>query len=225
MSGSFIWSITYTDIITGWTAQRAVWNKGYQGVLEQTQDVERTLPFPILGFDTDNGGEFLNHHLIRYFTGREHPVGFTRTRAYHKNDNAHVEQKNWTHVRSLLGHDRLENPEMVKVIKELYQSWELLSNYFWPPMKLQCKQRKGGKFYKPYDKAQTPLNRLLGSEILKEKEAEKLRRNYEKVDPYVLRKTITRLQRKIERMKRCVVLPLGASRLAGNFTPREKLLS
>lgn len=217
MSGSFIWSITYTDIVTGWTAQRAVWNKGYQGVLDQTQDVEKKLPFPIIGFDTDNGGEFLNHHLIRYFTGREHPVGYTRTRSYHKNDNAHVEQKNWTHVRGLLGYDRLENPDMVKVINELYQRWELLSNYFCPSMKLKFKQRKGGKFFKRYDTAKTPLTRLLESGVLEEDQAQKLRAQYDKLDPYVLRKKITRLQRKIAQMKRVAPaprLPLGAPGVA-----------
>ena len=170
MSGNFIWSITYTDIITGWTAQRAVWNKGYAGVKEQTQDVEKKLPFPILGFDSDNGGEFLNHHLVRYFTGREHAVGFTRTRSYHKNDNAHVEQKNWTHVRSLLGYDRLENPAMVKVINELYEVWEPFNNFFCPSMKLLSKERRGAKYYKRYDQAQTPYQRLLKSGVLNQKE-------------------------------------------------------
>ena len=110
MRGSFIRSITYTDITTGSTAQRSVWNKGYAGVLEQTEDVEKKLPFPIPGFNTDNGGEFLNGHLVRCFKGREHPVGFTRSRSCHKNDNAHVEQKNWTRVRELPGYDRFENP-------------------------------------------------------------------------------------------------------------------
>ena len=104
MSGSFIWSITYTDIKSTWTVTRAVWNKGQEGVVDQTRDVENKLPFAILGFDCDNGSEFLNHHLKRYLLNRKQPVHFTRSRAYRKNDNAHVEQKNWTHVRELLGY-------------------------------------------------------------------------------------------------------------------------
>ena len=207
MSGSFIWSITYTDIITGWTAQRAVWNKGYAGVKEQTQDVEEKLPFPILGFDTDNGGEFLNYHLIRYFTGREHPVGFTRTRSYHKNDNAHVEQKNWTHVRGLLGYDRLDNPEMVKVVNELYRVWELFNNFFCPSMKLLHKERRGGKYSKRYDQAQTPYQRLVKSGILSKQEGESLKKVYEALDPYRLKKKIEKYLRKIERLKKAELSP------------------
>ncbi len=202
MSGSFSWSITYTDIITGWTAQRAVWNKGYAGVLEQTRDVENKLPFPILGFDTDNGGEFLNYHLIRYFTGRNHPIGFTRTRSYHKNDNAHVEQKNWTHVRELLGYDRLDNPDMLGVINDLYEVWELYNNYFCPSMKLLSKERKGGKYCKKYDKAQTPYQSLIKSGVLCKSAEEKCKTIYVSLDPYQLKKKIEKYLRKIERLKR-----------------------
>ncbi len=95
LAGDFVWSITYTDIFSTWTETRATWNKGAEGVKRQTEHVEQHLPFPILGFDCDNGSEFLNWHLVRYFTERkESPVQFTRSRPYHKNDNAHVEQKN-----------------------------------------------------------------------------------------------------------------------------------
>jgi hypothetical protein len=119
MSGDFIWSITYTDIISTWTVTRAIWNKGCEGVKNQTRDVENKLPFAILGFDCDNGSEFLNRHPVRCFLKRRRPVHFTRSRAYRKNDNAHVEQKNWTHVRELLGCDRLENPSMLKELNAL----------------------------------------------------------------------------------------------------------
>ena len=95
LAGSFIWSLTYTDIATTWTEGRAVGNKGWEGVLEQTRQVEGALPFPLLGFDFDNGGEWLNWHLIHYLQHRSQPVRVTRSRPYHKDDNAHVEQKNW----------------------------------------------------------------------------------------------------------------------------------
>jgi hypothetical protein len=95
LAGDFIWSLTYTDIFSGWTEGRAVWNKGAGGVLAATQDVEEALPFGLLGFDCDNGSEFLNHHLWGYLAKRRRPVEFTRSRPYHKDDNAHVEQKNW----------------------------------------------------------------------------------------------------------------------------------
>ncbi len=106
MAGDFVYSLTFTDILSGWTENRAVWGRGSQGVLKRIQDIEQGLAFPILGFDCDNGSEFLNHHLVRYFTDRPTtPVLFSRSRPYRKNDNAFVEQKNWTHVRQLLGYD------------------------------------------------------------------------------------------------------------------------
>ena len=94
MAGDFVHSLTFTDILTGWTENRAVWGKGSQGVLREIEDIERNIVFPILGFDCDNGSEFLNHHLVRYFTARpKNPVMFTRSRPFQKNDNAFVEQK------------------------------------------------------------------------------------------------------------------------------------
>ena len=104
LMGDFVWSLTMTDICSGWTENRAVWNKGAIGVVEQIKDIEKCLPFDILGFDCDNGSEFLNWHLMRYFSNEkgEQRVQFTRSRPYHSDDNAHVEQKNWTHVRQIV---------------------------------------------------------------------------------------------------------------------------
>ncbi|HOX15913.1 MAG TPA: hypothetical protein PLP18_07280 [Smithellaceae bacterium] len=113
LMGMFAYTVDFVDIATGWTEQRAVWGKGEKGVLEQIQDVEKMLPFPLLGFDSDNGSEFLNYHLQRHFSDRKQPIHFTRSRAYHKDDNAHIEQKNWTHVRQWLGYQRLDNPKVV----------------------------------------------------------------------------------------------------------------
>jgi hypothetical protein len=103
MAGDFIWSLTYTDILSGWTEGGAVWNKGAAGVLAATREVEARLPFDLLGFDSDNGGEFLNHHLWAYLRERQTPVQFTRSRPYHSDDNAHVEQKNWTWAHGKAG--------------------------------------------------------------------------------------------------------------------------
>jgi len=99
MAGMFIFTLNCVDLATGWVEQRAVWGKGETGVKDAMESIERALPFPILGFDCDNGSEFLNWHLIKFFTDRKRPVGFTRSRPYHKNDNAHIENKNWTNVR------------------------------------------------------------------------------------------------------------------------------
>lgn len=108
LAGNFIWSAIFTDIFSTWTEGRALWNKGASGVVKATQDVEEGLPFELLGFDSDNGSEFLNYSLKDYFCGRKQPVGFTRSRPCHKDDNAHVEQKNWMWPRQLLGYGRLE---------------------------------------------------------------------------------------------------------------------
>jgi len=202
MSGDFIWSITYTDIVSTWTVTRAVWNKGAIGILEQTRDVEKRLPFDIVGFDCDNGSEFLNHHLTQYFLERKQPVGFTRSRPYHKNDNAHVEQKNWTHVRELLGYDRLDNPAMLKELNALYRDWEQLNNFFKPSLKLKSKVRVKSRYKKKYDEPATPFERLKASNALNESKKEILENEYNSLDPFVLSNRIQRRLRKIEKMKK-----------------------
>src|SRR5713101_9459560 len=118
MAGDFIWSITVTDIFTQWTENRAVWNKGARDVLEQVKDLEQRLPFAIAGFDVYNGSEFLTFHLWRYLLDRPRPIPLTRSRPYRKNDQAHVEQKNWTQVRQLLGYQRLELPKLLPLIND-----------------------------------------------------------------------------------------------------------
>jgi hypothetical protein len=147
LAGNFIWSLTYTDLACTWTEGRAVWNKGSTGVLDQTRDVESKLPFPILGFDFDNGSEWLNWTLIRYLQVRTKPIQLSRSRPYHKDDNAHVEQKNWMWPRQLLGYGRLEQAEQVQPINSLYQEvWGPLHNFFLPSMKLVKKWRVGSRW-------------------------------------------------------------------------------
>lgn len=207
MSGDFIWSITYTDIQSTWTSLRAVWNKGYEGVRDQTRDVESKLPFRILGFDCDNGSEFLNHHLRRYLCDRPRPIHFTRSRAYRKNDNAHVEQKNWTHVRELLGYDRLDQPAMLKELNLLYRDWEDLNNFFKPSLKLKSKVRVKSRYVKTYDTPATAFERLKASGILNKEQQSRLQSRYEMLDPFVLEKRIQRRLRKIEKMKQAACSP------------------
>lgn len=189
--GSFIWSITLTDIYSGWTENAAVWNKGAYGVLQQIENIEKRLPFPILGFDSDNGSEFLNHHLLKYFTERNQPVTFTRSRPYHKGDNAHVEQKNWTHVRQLFGYYRLEIPGLVDLMNDLYQNeFNLMHNYFCPAMKLQSKNRVGPKIIKRYDKAKTPYQRLMQCQDINDLQKQKIKKVYESLNPFDLKEKI-----------------------------------
>lgn len=164
LAGDFVWSLIMTDIHTGWTEGRAVWNKGSHEVIEQVQDIEQRLPFVLLGFDSDNGSEFLNYHLVRHFTHRENPVQFTRSRPYKKNDNAHVEQKNWAQARHLLGYDRIENPDVVPLINDLYaHEYSLFQNHFCPSLKLKSKVRIGSRYRKVYDEPETPYQRIMES--------------------------------------------------------------
>ncbi len=198
LAGSFIWSLTFTDIWSGWTENRAVWNKGAHGVVTQVRDVESRLVFPILGFDCDNGAEFLNHHLWSYFARRKNPVAFTRSRPYHRNDNAHVEQKQWTHVRQLLGYDRLENPAMLEPLNDLYtHEWSLLQNFFCPTLKLKSKTRVKSRYQKRYYPPQTPYQRLMGCPTLPAQAKQRLRRTHETLDPFALKKAIERKLRRV----------------------------
>ncbi len=187
LAGNFIWSLTYTDLASTWTEGRAVWNKGSGGVLDQTRDVESELPFAILGFDFDNGNEWLNWALIRSLQVRTKPIQLSRSRPYHKDDNAHVEQKNWMWPRQLLGYGRLERAEVVKPINSLYKEvWGPLHNFFLPSMKLVKKWRVGSRWVRRYDVAQTAYQRLVASGQLQRAEAVRLRERYESLDPFQL---------------------------------------
>ncbi len=191
LAGDFIWSVTYSDIFSGWTEGRAVWNKGAEGVLSVTQDVEQSLPFALRGFDCDNGSEFLNHHLWTYLAQRDSPVEFTRSRPYHKNDQAHIEQKNWAWPRQLLGYNRLEDPTLVPLIAALYkESWGPLQNFFLPCLKLERKWREGSHWRKRYEKPQTAYQRLGAAGILSGPKRRQLRELYESLDPLALKEDL-----------------------------------
>lgn len=191
LAGDFVWSLTMTDILTTWTEIRATWNKGAEGVVAQIQDIETRLPFPLLGFDCDNGSEFLNYHLVRYFT--EHPSirSFTRSRPYRKNDNAHVEQKNWSHVRQLFGYDRLEDQRLVALMNDLYANeWSQYQNHFCPSMKLERKQRVGSKYVKKYSKPLTPYQRVMALEDVPLQTRVTLEAVHSRLNPFILKQTI-----------------------------------
>jgi hypothetical protein len=198
MAGMFAFTIDCVDIATGWTEQRAVWGKGETDVLTQIKDIEVSLPFPLLGFDSDNGGEFLNYHLLRHFTERERRVQFTRSRAYHKDDNAHVEQKNWTHVRQWLGYHRFDIPEIVPLLNKLYKAeWRLFHNFFCPSVKLIEKQRIASKTIKRYDDPKTPYQRIMDSPDIDPATKQKLTKLFNKLNPFHLRKAMEDKLKKI----------------------------
>lgn len=198
LMGMFAYTVDFVDIATGWTEQRAVWGKGETGVLEQIKDVEKRLPFPMLGFDSDNGSEFLNYHLLKHFTDRKKPVQFTRSRPYHKDDNAHIEQKNWTHVRQWLGYDRLDHPDVIPLLNNLYtKEWRLFHNYFCPSVKLIDKQRVASKTIKHYDDPKTPYQRVLESSDIDDSIKQNLKEQMENLNPFELRKKMEKKLKKI----------------------------
>lgn len=191
LQGDFVWSLTMTDIYSTWTENRAVWGKGSEGVKQAIADIESSLMFILLGFDCDNGSEFLAWHIVRYFAERDDVVQFTRSRPYHKNDNAHVEQKNWTHVRQLLGYDRFEKYELVDLINDLYKNeWSKYQNHFIPTMKLIKKERINSQIKKQHDKPRTPYQRLLDSSDLSESQKNILKSEHVKLNPFKLKKNI-----------------------------------
>lgn len=193
LAGSFIWSLTYTDLASSWTEGRAVYNKGAKGILDQTRHVEEVLPFALLGMDFDNGTEWLNWHLIRYLQQRIKPVHVTRSRPYHSDDNAHVEQKNWMWPRQLLGYGRLEEPQVVPLINSLFVDvWGPLHNFFLPSMKLIEKWREGAKWKRRHDKARTAYQRLLSIEGMNAKTKGRLRDQFESLDPFALHQQLER---------------------------------
>lgn len=154
MAGQYVVTLNCTDIASTWSEQRAVWTKGEEGIFNQIKDVEKSLPFPLLGFDSDNGGEFINRNLFEYFTKRPSKVLFTRSRAYHTQDNAHIEQKNNTHIRQWLGYDRFDNNSIVPLLNDLFRNeWRLFHNFFCPSVKLIEKKRIGSQIIKRYDAA------------------------------------------------------------------------
>ena len=192
MAGDFVHSLTFTDVFSGWTENRAIWGRGSLGVLREIKDIEQMIVFPILGFDCDNGAEFLNYHLVRYFTDRpKAPVLFTRSRPYHKNDNAFVEQKNWTHVRQLLGYDRFDNKQLVPILNDLYKNeWSLFTNFFCPTLKLREKQKLNSKYIRKYEPPRTPHQRLAASDDITEDAKTRLENLYNSLNPFTLKRKI-----------------------------------
>ncbi len=191
MAGMFVFTLNTVDLATAWTEQRAVWGRGEQGVLAALKSVEASLPFRLRGFDCDNGGEFLNWTILKHFQHRRRPVLYTRSREYQKNDNAHIEGKNWTVVRQYLGYDRFDDQRIVALLNDLYTNeWRLLLNLFFPSVKLIAKHRLKSKTIKKYDSPKTPFQRLLASRALSQTKKQELRQLSDSLNPFTLQKII-----------------------------------
>ncbi len=194
MQGEFTWSLTLTDINTQWTETRAVWHKGAKGIIVMVREIEDHLPFELKGFDCDNGGEFINHHLKRYFAenhAKRGPFIFTRSRPYMKNDNAHVEQRNWSHARQLFGRDRLDFIDLVEMMNDIYRNeFSLFRNHFCPTMKLRGKVLVKSRYRRHYESAKTPYQRVMESNFVAPEVKERLMAQHETLDPIELRRRV-----------------------------------
>ena len=190
--GDYVNSLTFTELYSGWTENRAVWNKSADAVLGELKALEKVVPYTMKDFHTDNGTEFLNWALHRHLTKREVKMPWTRSRAYRKNDNAHCEQKNWTHVRQLFGHDRFEHPELVGMMNGLYAvEWSQFTNHFKPTFKLLKREKKEGRTKRVYEATpKTPYERLVESADIPEAKKRELRDRHAKLDPFELKKNI-----------------------------------
>jgi hypothetical protein len=194
--GEFAHSFNLTDIHSTWTETRAVLGKGQTGIVAALENMRQSLPFRLQGIDSDNGSEFLNAHLVRYCQTQQ--IQFTRGRPYKKDDNAHIEQKNWTHVRKLVGWDRFDSPAAVGLLNDLYRhELRLMMNLYQPSVKLIRKERIGSRLKRIYDAPQTPLDRLRACKGVDKTKLARLLQLRDTTDPFTLAKTI---EDKLERI-------------------------
>lgn len=200
LKGDFIYGLDMTDIATGWVCLEAVWNKGQEGIHQAVDRIRRRLVFRMLGLDCDNGSEFINQILYRYTI--LHRITFTRGRPGNSNDNCYVEQKNYTTLRTFVGYDRLDNPEVLPVVQELLLLVEIYVNFFQSSARLISKTRKGAKVTKKHDKPMTPYKRLCKSGTLSKRQRQQLYQIYISHNPHELKQKITKLQTKIVKMTR-----------------------
>lgn len=202
-SGEFIHSLNLTDIHTTWVETKAVMGKGQQGIVDAIGEMQESMPFVLCGIDSDNGSEFINHHLYKYC--QDQHIQFTRGRPYKKDDNAHIEQKNWTHVRKLLGWDRYDSAKALKAINDLYRNeMRLMMNLFQPSVKLASKTRIGSRIVRRYDEPQTPLDRLKASGNVNSQKFAGLLTLQQQTDPFELSRIIERKLQRIYKLAKYI---------------------
>jgi len=203
VAGEFVWMVDGVDYATTWVEVRPIWGRGQAGTLAALQDIEASLPFELLGLDSDNGGEFLNHHVLHWLQKRPRPAFMTRSRPYKKDDNAHVEQKNWTHVRQSFGYERYDNPEVVGLMNAMVKGpYGQLLNYFHASLKLDRKEREGGRVRRVYGNPQTPLGRVLASAQVTDQTKARLRQQKARLNPFALKHEVARSLKAIDAIRR-----------------------
>ena len=212
--GDYCFTLTVTDIATGWTENRSVQNKARKWVFEALMEIRGRFPFPIIGIDSDNGSEFINHHLFAWCETNE--VTFTRSRAGNKNDGAHVEQKNWHVVRQTVGYHRYDTPAELELLNQIWALQRLTTNHFAPQQKLIKKVRRGAKVSKTYDDPATPYQRALKDQKVTKTNKTQLTRENKPLNP-------AQLQRQIQAL--CAqLLTLTAAKRAAKQRPATRIL-
>lgn len=195
-SGEHSFTLTVTDIASGWTVNRSVKNKADKWVFEALMHVRRVFPFPIIGIDSDDGSEFINHHLFDCCVANE--ITFTRSRASHSNDGAHVEPKNWTHVRELVGYHRYDTPAELALLNQIWELDRVSTNYLLPQQRLVFKQRNGAKVTKRYDVATTPYQHATAREDMRKMPIIRMNAEFIKVHPAAQSRQILALTGRLE---------------------------
>ena len=196
-SGDFCQTLDVTDVASTWTETEAVINKAQVWVFDALKSIRGRLPFPLLGIDSDNGSEFINHHLLNYC--KQERITFTRGRSGKKNDGCFVEQKNYSVVRRAVGYARYDTLAQLKLLNALYAKLRLYTNYFQPVMKLISKERNGAKVRKKYDEPRTPYRRLMEMPGISQGIKKRLKAEYATLNPAQLKREITELQKKLLR--------------------------
>ena len=199
--GFYLNTLVGTDVATGWTECVGVRGKSQRAVFAGVELGRARLPMPLLGLDSDNGSEFLNNHLVRSCTQEE--LTFTRSRPYWKNDQAHVEQKNWSVVRRLIGYGRYESEAALVQLNRVYHLLRVWTNFWQPSLKLVAKERDAatGKTRKKYDTAQTPYRRLLASGVLDEAQERALAATFAASGPAGLRRRLAAAVEQLGRLQ------------------------
>jgi len=198
--GQFLCTLTCTDLCTGWTEVTGLLHRSQEAVSEAIHLVRQRLPFPLLGIDSDNGGEFINDLLYRYCLAEK--ITFTRSRPYQKNDQAHVEQKNWSVVRHTVGYERWETAQELALLESIYDDLRLYINFFQPSLKLIAKERIDNKTCKRYDPAKTPSQRVLERKDISLAAKARLAHLYIQLNPAQLRRRIDQKIAKLWKISR-----------------------
>ena len=216
--GFYLNTLCAVDVASGWSECMGVWGKGQQRVGSAIHRIRQRLPFPLLGLDSDNGSEFINHRLYDFCY--KEGITFTRSRSYKKNDSCHVEQKNWSVVRRLIGYDRYTSHAALDTLNRLYDVLRLYVNFFQPTMKLACKTRQGARVHKVYNTARTPYQRLLDSGVLTSAKHSELAAIYRGFNPVLL---LSQLNGHLEKLWKLAERPTSIAKVKGGISVTDTI--